>query len=311
MRLGLVRGVLTIDVRRGRGLEDLQLLALSSRPVEVELRLSRPPRPSVRLDALAPPLGPAAPAESFRLLEDPKVPKPLERAFLDGDMRAEEAILYLYRSGAPVSAIQRALSVGALGAARDRRLVPTRWSITAVDDTLSRHLVERVKRLRVVDRFLFFERRHAHNTFVAIIAPAPWSYEWIEAWFPHTTWNPGLTVEVEGDWEGYRGRRTYASLGGCYYAARLATAEYMVREGLQGAAILIREIYEGFFLPIGVWFVRESVRALFRSRPERYGSLREVLERLGRATRLPLGVWLAKSRLLRALAAQERLEAWL
>jgi len=118
-------------------------------------------------------------------------------------------------------------------------------------------------------------------------------------------------VEVEGDWESYWGRTTYASLGGCYYAARLATAEYMLREGFQGAAVLIREIYEGFFLPIGVWFVRESARALFRSKPERYDGLREVLERLGRSTRLPLSVWLERSALLKRMLRQERLEVWL
>ncbi|MEM4530944.1 MAG: hypothetical protein QXY39_03665, partial [Thermofilaceae archaeon] len=86
---------------------------------------------------------------------------------------------------------------------------------------------------------------------------------------------------------------------------------YMLREGFQGVAILIREIYEGFFLPIGVWFVRENVRALFRSKPERYDTLDDVLARLSRATRLPLSVWLNKSALLRSLIRQERLEAWL
>jgi hypothetical protein len=53
------------------------------------------------------------------------------------------------------------------------------------------------------------------------------------------------------------------------------------------------------------------VRALFRSRPERYDSLGEVLERLGKSTRLPLGVWLEKSALLRRMLRQERLEVWL
>jgi hypothetical protein len=311
MRLSLVRGVTAVDVRRPRGLEELQLLAVSSRPVDVELKFAKLPKPGARLDLFAPPMGPAAPAERVRVLGDPKPPRPLERAFYDTDMGAEEAVVYLYESGVPVSAIQRAFSVGALGTGRLRRLVPTRWSITAVDDIVSRHLIERVKRLKPADRYLFFERKHEHNTFVAVIAPGAWSYEWIEAWFPHTTWNPGATVEVEGDWEGYWGRTTYASLGGCYYAARLATAEYMLREGFQGTAVLIREIYEGFFLPIGVWFVRESVRALFRSRPERYDSLGEVLERLGRSTRLPLGVWLEKSALLGRMLRQERLEVWL
>lgn len=311
MRLSLVRGVITANVEKPAGLEDLQLLAISSRPVDLEIRFARPPKPVAKLDAFAPPLGPAAPAESFELLEDPKPAQPLEKAYYDTDLGAEEAMVRLYESGVPVSAIQRALSVGALGRGKLRRLVPTRWSITAVDDAISLHLIERVKRLREVDRYLFFERRHAHNAFVAIIAPGSWSYEWIEAWFPHTTWNPGLTVEVESDWEGCRGRTTYASLGGCYYAARLAAAEYMLREGFQGTVILIREIYEGFFLPIGVWFVRESVRELFKSQPERYDTLGEALERLGRATRLPLSVWLSKSALLRSLLRQESLEVWL
>lgn len=311
MRLSLVRGVAEVDVRKPWGLEELQLLAISSKPVDVELKFAKPPKPSVKLDVFAPPMGPAAPAERVKVVGNPKPPHPLEKAFYDTDLKAEEAVVYLYESGVPVSAIQRAFSVGALGTGRLRRLVPTRWSITAVDDALSRRLIEQVKGLKLLDRYLFFERKYADNTFVAVIAPGAWSYEWIEAWFPHTTWNPGATVEVEGDWEGYRGRTTYASLGGCYYAARLATAEYMVKEGFQGTAILIREIYEGFFLPIGVWFVRENVRALFRSKPERYDSLREVLDRLGGSTRLPLSVWLEKSALLRRMLRQERLEVWL
>jgi len=311
MRLNLVRGVAEVDVRKPWGLEELQLLAISSKPVDVELKFAKPPKPSVKLDIFAPPMGPAAPAERVEVLGNPKPLRPLEKAFYDTDLKAVEAVVYLYESGVPVSAIQRALSVGALGTGRLRRLVPTRWSITAVDDTLSRRLIEEVKGLKLLDHYLFFERKYADNTFVAVIAPGAWSYEWIEAWFPHTAWNPGATVEVEGDWEGFRGRTSYASLGGCYYAARLATAEYMVKEGFQGTAILIREIYEGFFLPIGVWFVRENARALFRSKPERYDSLQEVLERLGRSTRLPLSVWLEKSTLLRRMLRQERLEVWL
>jgi hypothetical protein len=169
-------------------------------------------------------------------------------------------------------------------------------------------LIEDVKRLPIIDSYLFFERRVSRNTFIAVIAPYAWSYEWIEAWFPYTTWNPGAEVEVEGDWEDYRGRTTYASLGGCYYAARLATAEFMLRTRKQGMAILIREIYEGFFLPIGVWFVRENLRRMFESRPEKYDQLEDVLERISRSTRLPLSTWLNTSRLLRSLLRQTRLE---
>lgn len=308
MRLALVRGVVQADVRKPGVIEEIALAAMSSKPVEVNIRFEKPPRPTVKLDLFSPPFGPAGKAERVRVLGNPAVPRPLERVYRDEGVKAEEAVVYLYESGLPVSQIQRAFSVGALGDARLRKLVPTRWSITAVDDILSKHLLKQVRRYDQLDGYLFFERRYAENTFAAILAPGPWSYEWIEAWFPHTTWNPGLQVEVEGDWEGYSGRSSYASLGGCYYAARLATAEFLNRAKRQATVILIREIYEGFFLPIGVWFVRENVRELFRSRPERYETLQEVLERLSRSTRLPLRTWLGASRLLRRLLSQQRLE---
>jgi len=164
-----------------------------------------------------------------------------------------------------------------------------------------------VRDLPELDEYLFFERRYAGNLFAAVVAPGPWGYEWIEAWYPGTVWNRGSEVEVEGDWEAYKGRTTYASLGGCYYAARLATAEFMLRRGRQGTAVLVREIYEGFDIPVGVWFVRENVRRMFESEPERLSSLDEALRRLDEATRLPLREWLRASKILRTLLKQRRL----
>jgi hypothetical protein len=308
MRLSLVRGCMTVDVRRPALIEELRLVAASAKSVDMELKFSKPPRPGVKLDLNAPPLGPAGIVEKLRIVDEPRIEKPVDRVLSDSDLKASEAVLQLYSSGIPVSRIQRIFSVGGLGVEGLRRIVPTRWSITAVDSIISKSLIEDVKRLPIIDSYLFFERRVSRNTFIAVIAPYAWSYEWIEAWFPYTTWNPGAEVEVEGDWEDYRGRTTYASLGGCYYAARLATAEFMLRTRKQGMAILIREIYEGFFLPIGVWFVRENLRRMFESRPEKYDQLEDVLERISRSTRLPLSTWLNTSRLLRSLLRQTRLE---
>ncbi len=50
------------------------------------------------------------------------------------------AMTYLYRRGFDVYEINSILSAGALGEAKQRRLVPTRWSITAVDDTVGQFL---------------------------------------------------------------------------------------------------------------------------------------------------------------------------
>jgi hypothetical protein len=37
------------------------------------------------------------------------------------------------------------LSIGVLGLKKDKKLVPTRWAITATDDILAKKLLEKVK----------------------------------------------------------------------------------------------------------------------------------------------------------------------
>jgi hypothetical protein len=186
-------------------LQEVQLLALSGRPVNVEMKFAKEPR-GAYFSEYAPPMGPAAPAAGFKLAEEPKPPKPLERAYYDTDLKAQEAVVKLYRAGVEVSAISRALAAGALGARR-RRLVPTRWAITAVDKIVSDFLVEKIKEFREVDGYYLYVRRVYNNLFLAILAPSRWAYEWGEAFEPGTTWNPGPVLAIETDYELYRGRR--------------------------------------------------------------------------------------------------------
>ncbi len=303
-RLILARGALEVDVdsarRPPRVLEDVQILALSPRPAEAELELKKPLRPEPALDEHSPPFGPASPLRSIRLGSLPPPEKIVERAYSDLDYPAGEAMWDLYRSGVDVHRISRLLSVGALGVRR--RLVPTRWSITAVDKQISDRLLERIKRMPVIDRYLVYVRKTRGNTFVGLLAPRGFMYEWGEAWWPSTTWNYfGSSPEVEVDWEGPRGRSTYPSIGGCYYAARLAAAEALEAMGRQAAVVLWREIYPGFDLPIGVWFVRENVRALFRSKPEKFDDLGEALSYMASHLKLPLDIWYSRSHVVKIL----------
>lgn len=311
MRLSLVRAYTVVDARRPRGrvVEELRELAMSTSPVDLEARLARRPR-GVELDGRAPPMGPASPLLRLDVSGSPRVEKPVERVYGDEDLGAEEAVYELYRSGVPVSRISRILSVGALGRRRSRRLVPTRWSITAVDDAVSRRLLGEVRGLPELGETLAYVHRAPGNIFAAILLPGRWSYEWVEAWFPHTLWNPSDELEVEGDWEGYRGRRGYASLGGCYYAARLAAAEALLRMRRQARVVLLREVYEGFYDPIGVWFVREHVRLLLRGRPYRAVDAGDALGYVASHTRLSAGDWLRASRLLREEFLQARITRW-
>ena len=313
MRLSMVLGRERVDVRRvnDRYVRALQELAISSRPVDVELLLAKPPRPMVSFSEYEPPLGPRAPIRGVRVVGNASAPRIVERLYSDEDALAETAVVELYRAGIPVTYIQRLLSVGALGKRGNRRLVPTRWSITAVDDIVSRHLIGLLKSFPEIDTVQLFYRVYARNLFIAILVPGKWSFEWMEAWFPGSTWNRwGKEVAVEGDYELYMGRRDYASIGGCYYATRLAVAEYLYSIGRQATAIVFREAYPGFDIPIGVWFVRENIRAMFRSRPIKLSSLEEALRIVDRLTVLGARRWVEESRLLKMLLRTRRIDEY-
>ncbi|TRM96066.1 hypothetical protein DMP16_07905, partial [Sulfolobus sp. B1] len=92
-------------------------------------------------------------------------------------------------------------------------------------------------------------------------------------------------------------RKDYPEIGGCYYASRLGVTEHLYERRKQATAILWREIYEGFNLPIGVWFVRENVREMFKNKPLIFDSIEPVFTYLKEILRVDLKKWLSKSML--------------
>ncbi|MFN4133461.1 MAG: hypothetical protein ACK4GQ_03730, partial [Candidatus Hadarchaeales archaeon] len=192
-RYSLIRGKISADVHTavagGRMIEALQELAMGKQPVDAEVVLEKIPTPRLTFSNDVQPFGPSAPLESFlagSIKADPRI----EKAFQDRDLKAVDAVLELYNSGVLVSKIQRAFSLGMFGDEKRRRLVPTRWSITAVDATISQRLIDEIKELQPIDEFRVYCLRRMDNTFVAVLLPEKWRFEWIEAWFPDTTWNP-------------------------------------------------------------------------------------------------------------------------
>lgn len=316
-RYSLVRGVTITPVNdlNNRLTCMMQELMMSLRPVDIEVYLEKPPKPKLYLDEYLPPQGPSAPLREFRLSSNPIGDRRIERVFHDLDLKAIEGVIRLYKDGIPVSTIQKLLSVGCLGISRSRKLVPTRWSITAVDSVISHYLINEVRKLPLINKYLLYIREFMDNLFIGILAPRPWSYEWMEAWFPGSTWNKfGLNVEIEGDYEGFKGRTEYPGIGGCYFAARLASAEALLNIiGRQATVVLWREIYEGFNLPVGVWFVRENLRAMFKSEPLSFNTLEELIKHLKdlRITRVSIDTWIKKSFLIRSLITQESLDKFI
>jgi len=144
------------------------------------------------------------------------------------------------------------------------------------------------------------------------LIPDAWGYEFIEAWYPGTTWNPNRGyIAIGGDWEPYQGRTTYASIGGCYYAARLAISEFLSRTGKQAKVLILRESYPDHILPLGVWHVREGVRLAVRNKPMRFDSLRDVLSYINEQMKLSINTWFEVSRTLKDLLMQTKLTHFL
>ena len=307
----LIRGKHRVHVREfeeaGKIIEKTRELALAVKPVDVELMLTKKPHGSIFLSDDIQPFGPSAPIRDLNV-SNTIWDHQIEKAYSDTDLKAVLAVLELHSKGVLETRIQKAFSVGAFGLEENRRLVPTRWSITAVDDIISRNLMDQVKQFPEINEYRIYESKYLDNVFEVLMLPREWSYEAIEAWYPGTVWNPdGKQVVMFSDWEGHERRKTYAQIGGCYYAARLAVCEQLVKERRQATVIVLREAHPGYIMPVGVWQVRENVRNAMRQKPLIYNTLNEALERIANQFSIPIQSWIRESHLIRSSLFQKRI----
>jgi hypothetical protein len=223
------------------------------------------------------PFGPIAHLKSFKTSSSIRVDRRLEDAYYDKDLQAKNAIVSLYDKGIDVSTIQRIFSLGMLGSVKKRRLVPTRWGISATDDIISSYLVKSTETNYVVDYFEVYKYSHLGNYYSIILIPDHvWSFEMQEAWFDKSG-NLGFAV----DFEDANGLQQYpSSVAGAYFAAKLAVAEHLFKRKRKGAALVLREIHsEEYVVPVGVWQIREGIRQAFDDK----AFLKKEFESLGTA----------------------------
>jgi DNA repair protein NreA len=311
-RYSLVRGCIRADIHdavKGSSIVDtLQEIAMSNKPADSELFLERKPTARITFSENSQPFGPSAPLKNFKPQGNVSVDRRIERAYYDRDLKASDAVFDLYRSGVLFSKLEKAFSVGVFGEKKKRKLVPTRWSITAVDSNLSLRLIDEIKDYDTIDEFRVFHYQNLDNVYIAILTPEKWNYEWIEAWHSGTAWNQfGTKEEMIGDYEGYYGRKTYAKPGGCYYSTRFALAEYLSGEKRQAGGIMLREIHPGYILPVGVWNVRESIRTLLTTKYRPFDTLEEALDYACTFFSIPKKSWVANSELLKRAKEQMKI----
>ena len=308
----LIRGTHAVEVfdveNPSKTVQFTRELALSKNSVFSEAIFEKKPRGKIAFYDEVQPHGPSAPLRKFDI-SNPKYEQHIEKAFYDTDLKAKDAVFDLYRDGVNVSKIQRAFSVGAFGVNKHRCFVPTRWSITAVDSTLGGELMKKTKEAPWINEFRIYYHNQFDNRWIILMMPSEWQYELIEAWYPNTTWNPyGSGISMFNSYEFYKGRKTYAEIGGCYYAARLAVNEALTKERRQAGVVIMRETHPGYIMPIGVWNVRESVRKALRQPYRKFDTLDQALVHVSEKMDIPLQRWIRNSGVLKNQLYQKRLE---
>jgi hypothetical protein len=307
-RSAMVRSESKIVVKEaevpGKLLEAIQQIALSSAPVGTEVTFCRPPQGGLQFDGVLSPSGPSGEMLGMQITTNPLIPRKVDRIVEDRDAGAAAAVGELYAGGIGTDHISRMLSLGLLG--KKRKLVPTRWSITASDDMIGKLLKETVLDSSQVNDYYLFSGEELGNHFEILLLPQPFSFELVEIWRARSVWaEEGF---IGSDREDARPRKAYSSLAGGYYAARLAVLEHLAHQGRQAGVLAVREISESYWAPLGVWVVREVARAAMHSSPMRFASQAEALAEMERRIRTPPKEWRKEAKLLAVPVQRSLLE---
>jgi hypothetical protein len=243
-------------------------VAMARKPVDIEVSLEDRPGSSISGGRVKP-VSASGDVEDFLLTENPTVEKKLEDLYYDTDAKAETAVKELSQKGVDNYKIQQSLSTGMLGEEENRKLVPTRWSITASDDMISKQIRSRVKNYQQLGQIEYHTNSYNGNHFHIFLIPGKWEYELMELKRPGSVWNAAKNTYIAQNHEGYGGRTQYADeTSGAFYAARLGALEHLAERKRQAKVLILREVTPEYWAPLGVWIIRETVRNAFASDEE-------------------------------------------
>ena len=292
-RMNLVRGkqLIKIDDLENPFIEKLQDISLASKSIDSEAKFGRRPTGSM-LTEDSMPHGPSAVIEKFDI-DAVKWDRQLEKTFYDTDLKSSEAIVNLHNKEVPFTAMQKAFSVGAIGTKNKRKLVPTRWSITACDSTLADEFLKEVRKFELLDTYRVFEFGALNNYYVIILTPTEWQYEWYEA-FIKIMKNEEL---IFSDYENNSGKKEYSIVGGCYYTAKMAVLDYLIQIKRQSGILILREAYDGY-VPLGVFNVRENIKEAMKNPYTEFETLEACLEYAGTKLKIPINKYVKQGTLM-------------
>jgi DNA repair protein NreA len=248
---------------------NLQEIALSTIPLDVDVVFEKPVTFSLNFDGTIAPVGFTGPVKKMEVLGNARVERIVDRITSDTDMSATDACGALRESAIDVYQIANLMTAGLLG--KRRTFVPTRWAITAIDDTLSIQLKKEIACYPPIEEIRLFTGEIFGNRIVCILVPGDWKYEMIEIWGRRTLWAGEEEVIVQ-DQEGMT-KKGYSLISGAYYSARLAACEYLKNARRSARVIVLRSISRDYWAPLGTWVIREATRKAMTHPPVNCESL--------------------------------------
>ncbi len=255
-----------------------QEVGMASKPVDMEINLEKKPSFRIRSDSYSAPTGPNAKLKKVQVTSNPKINSKVENVVDDTDLKVNSALIYLYDKGFDENFLAKLLSVGTLGLKNNRKLVPTRFSITAIDDNIGKNLINNIKDYPVSNHLAYFGS-YLGNYFLTLCFPEIWSYELFETYMPKAEWNVSDEIQFMTDYEDYYGRKTYAeNTAGGYYSNRLPILEKLNQLNRQSSVLSLRFITGEYAVPLGVWVVRESTRKAMNNNPIEFSSKELMLK---------------------------------
>lgn len=267
-RQSLINSKLVMPVKKlqHKFIEQTQEIAKTQKVLDTEVHLNKAIQTSPSFHQMSMPHGPSAELKKLDITSTAQIRKPIERLTADTDVLARDAVLELRKKEIDELQLTKLLSTGTLG--RERKLVPTKWSITAVDDMLGKELHENILDYQELNDYQILTGELLGNKFIILFLPGQWSFELFEMTMPNTIHNSTNEIILSHDFEYQEGRSKYVEqTAGAYYASRLAIEEYLKQKQRQARVIILRTITGKYTAPLGVWVVREGIRKTLASKP--------------------------------------------
>jgi hypothetical protein len=153
-------------------------------------------------------------------------------------------------------------------------MVPTRWSITAVEDKLGEHIKREIVNFEPIEHYEVYRSEFLGNIYTVLMIPSSYAFELLEVWLPNSLFGfSGVLKDYE-----FLKKKGYAKETlGAYYSARLSVLEFLRKRRRQARVIVFREITEDYFAPIGSWQIRVGVKKALTNKIGTFEDLRTTL----------------------------------